>query len=159
MHRQIKPRCRALRRCERRRDTEEDRTANSSSTIKQITNPQNSRKKLNLRNKIVIDASNESNKNKISLDYLAGQRSRRVNMKIINHNKDWERDLNNPKLDLSTKYDLIVGKADQIERKAKMKEKVLEVKGGPENDLEMGENINDMFIEAIRAKLAMLEQI
>eukprot|EP01022_Parablepharisma_sp_SALTPOND_P016719 TRINITY_DN2519_c0_g1_i1.p1 TRINITY_DN2519_c0_g1~~TRINITY_DN2519_c0_g1_i1.p1 ORF type:complete len:675 (-),score=118.88 TRINITY_DN2519_c0_g1_i1:1107-3035(-) len=104
---------------------------------------------------------NDTNKKKPLPDYLAEQRKKREQENVsldVQRKQDWEKDLRNPGLDVAEKYNRVVGKANQIEQKAKMKEKLLHAKGGAEKDLEMGENVTDMFIDAIKAKLAILEQ-
>ena len=48
-------------------------------------------------------------------------------------------------------------KAEQLENKAKMNEKLLQAKG--EVNVEMQENVSNLLIDAIKAKLTILENI
>ena len=58
----------------------------------------------------------------------------------------------------STQKDKMVKmKAAEIEEKAKMKEKLINVNG--EVDVKMQENVSGMLIDAIKAKLTILENI
>eukprot|EP01022_Parablepharisma_sp_SALTPOND_P032672 TRINITY_DN858_c0_g1_i1.p2 TRINITY_DN858_c0_g1~~TRINITY_DN858_c0_g1_i1.p2 ORF type:complete len:514 (-),score=131.63 TRINITY_DN858_c0_g1_i1:774-2315(-) len=95
------------------------------------------------------------------LDYLAELRKKREehygSSKPVKY--DWTNDLKDQKLNPSEKYNRLVGKANLIEEQAKMKEKLLQAKGGTERNPEMGEYVSDMFIDAIKAKLAILENL
>lgn len=94
------------------------------------------------------------------VDYLAELRRKRENHR--NHKLpkyDWTSDLNDDKLDTSEKYSRLVGKAKLIEEQARKEEKLLQVKGGAEHNPEMGEHVSDMFIDAIKAKLAVLQNL
>lgn len=95
------------------------------------------------------------------LDYLSELRKKREEnygaSKSIKYN--WSSDLKNEQLNPSEKYNRLVGKANMIEEQAKMKEKLLLAKGGTEKNPEMGEYVSDMFIDAIKAKLAILENL
>jgi len=88
------------------------------------------------------------------IDYLIEQRRKRTKLRI---DKDWINDLENPKLNLKEKYNLVIRKASRMESEAKMRESILIAKGG--DNLEMNENITDMLVEAIKAKLAVLDTI
>eukprot|EP00830_Metopus_es_P012939 TRINITY_DN3032_c0_g1_i1.p1 TRINITY_DN3032_c0_g1~~TRINITY_DN3032_c0_g1_i1.p1 ORF type:complete len:617 (+),score=222.54 TRINITY_DN3032_c0_g1_i1:46-1896(+) len=94
-------------------------------------------------------------------DYLTDLRKIREDnygaSKPVGHN--WESDLQNNKLNPTEKYNRLVGKASLIEEKAKMKEKLLQAKGGAERNPEMGEFVSDMYLDAIKAKLAILEHL
>ena len=46
-----------------------------------------------------------------------------------------------------------------LEEQAKMKEKFLQLNGGAEKNPELGENVSNMLIDAIKAKLTILESI
>ncbi len=95
------------------------------------------------------------------VNYLAELRRKREEnceaQKAVKY--DWDKDLKNSELGLAEKYDKVVGKANKIEEQAKMREKLLLAKGGPEKNLAMGECVSDMFIDAIKAKLAILENL
>lgn len=95
------------------------------------------------------------------LDYLAELRKRRAE----NYNtsksiaEDWKKDLLDGSLKPAEKYTRMMGKANIIEEKAKMNELLLRAKGGAQKNPEMGEHVSDMFIDAIKAKLAILENL
>lgn len=95
------------------------------------------------------------------LDYLGELRRKRAEnynaSKSIRYN--WKNDLKNKKMTTAEKYSMLVDKANMIEQDAKMNEKLLNVKGGSGKNPEMGEYVSDMFIDAIKAKLAVLEQL
>ncbi len=50
-------------------------------------------------------------------------------------------------------------KANMLEEQAKMKEKFLQLNGGAEKNPELGENVSNMLIDALKAKLTILESI
>ncbi len=95
------------------------------------------------------------------IDYLAELRKKREDNYVVSKSirYDWKKDLNDKQLNIAEKYNRVVGKADKIEEQAKMREKVLQTKGGAEKNPEMGEYVSDMFIDAIKAKLAILENL
>ena len=62
------------------------------------------------------------------------------------------------------KYNLLRIKTDQLEQRAQQEEKVLQVLGNigggnSEREVERAIEVNDMYIESIKAKLKMLDQI
>ena len=63
------------------------------------------------------------------------------------------------------KYNLLRLKTEQLEQRAEQEERVLQVIGGPgggiagEKEVERAIEVNDMYIESIKAKLKMLDQI
>ena len=64
------------------------------------------------------------------------------------------------------KYHLLRIKTDQLEQRAEQEERVLLVIGGAsgggisgEREVERAIEVNDMYIESIKAKLKMLDQI
>jgi hypothetical protein len=46
-----------------------------------------------------------------------------------------------------------------LEEEAKRKEQLLLLKGGPEKDIKEGEKVSNLLIDAIRAKLTILDNI
>ena len=50
----------------------------------------------------------------------------------------------------------LLGKIQSLEGKARRDEELLNIKGGIKNDLNMGESIGDMYLDAIRTKLDIL---
>lgn len=108
-----------------------------------------------------IKKAEEAKEKAKKLDYLGELRKKREEhygaSKPVKY--DWTNDLKDEKLNPSEKYSRLVGKANMIEEQAKMKEKLLQAKGGTEKNPEMGEFVSDMFIDAIKAKLAILENL
>ena len=97
-------------------------------------------------------------KRKLRVDYLAERRKKREDVNITVAPINWKSDLKNRSISSAERCDRVVNKANAMELKAKMQEKVLHAKGGTEKNPELGECVTDMFIEAIKAKLAVLEQ-
>ena len=67
--------------------------------------------------------------------------------------------INNEKYSLIENVEQIKIKANILEEQAKMKEKFLHLNGGSEKNPELGENVSNMLIDAIKAKLTILENI
>jgi hypothetical protein len=67
--------------------------------------------------------------------------------------------INNKNNTLLDNVENIKIKAHQLEEQAKMKEKYLRYNGGAEKNPELGEDISNMMIDAIKAKLTILESI
>eukprot|EP00826_Nyctotherus_ovalis_P009449 TRINITY_DN12500_c0_g1_i10.p1 TRINITY_DN12500_c0_g1~~TRINITY_DN12500_c0_g1_i10.p1 ORF type:complete len:423 (-),score=173.64 TRINITY_DN12500_c0_g1_i10:91-1359(-) len=90
-------------------------------------------------------------------DYLQELRYKRElnNEAAKSPNLDWHTDLKNDKLNSNEKYSLLMEKAKLIEEQARRKEQLLQVKG----QVDLNENVSDMFIDAIKAKLAILENL
>ncbi len=71
--------------------------------------------------------------------------------------KKWDKMINNNKNSLIENVENIKMKAEILEKKAKMNEKLLQTKG--EVNVEMQENVSNLLIDAIKAKLTILENI
>lgn len=50
-------------------------------------------------------------------------------------------------------------KAKKLEEKAKRKEQLILLNGGPEKNSQLGDDVSNMLIDAIRAKLTILDNI
>jgi hypothetical protein len=50
-------------------------------------------------------------------------------------------------------------KAKKLEEQAKRKEQLILLNGGPEKNPELGDDVSNMLIDAIRAKLTILDNI
>ena len=111
--------------------------------------------------------SKSANKHKPMLkppDYLTemrlqkGNNDRNINSSLSHYRgKQWEKMINDNKNTLIENVEKIKIKAEQIENKAKMNEILLNTKG--EINIEMQENVSNMLIDAIKAKLTILENI
>ena len=89
-------------------------------------------------------------------DYLKEQRNKKKDSDVLLKRIDWGKIIGDTKLNLET---VIMKKANNIDEKVKIKEAMLKAKGGPSSDPNMNENITNMIIESIRAKLAILDKI
>ena len=97
-------------------------------------------------------------------DYLTELRIKRKNEeRVSNTSSDqvrpskWEKMMKNNNNTLIDNIEMVKMKAAEIEEKAKMKEKLINVNG--EVDVKMQENVSGMLIDAIKAKLTILENI
>ena len=115
---------------------------------------------VSLKKAIQQDTEVRESKNK-KFDYLTEMRKKKTETpgfyKSVMYN--WESDMKDSKISEAEKINRIVKKANLIEERAKMKEKLLKVKGNITNNYEMAESVSDMLLEAIKAKLAVLEHI
>ena len=73
---------------------------------------------------------------------------------IIKRDRGWDKFLKDEKLDERAKFASVINTANNIENKAKMKEEM--VLKGRKNDLNIQDEINDLYLESIKAKLALL---
>ena len=99
----------------------------------------------------------DKNKEKIQItDYLKQMRNMRTEnerrMGVKAKLEDWQKYNNNENLSLNEKYSYIMQSAQKIENYAHMKELTA-------NDPDDHETINDMYVQSIRAKLALLEKL
>lgn len=94
---------------------------------------------------------------KPTVDYLQKFRYKRElsNEAVKPSVLDWHSDLNDDLLNINEKYSRLMEKAKMIEEQAKRKEQLLNVRG----EIDLGNNVSDMFIDAIKAKLAILENL
>ena len=127
------------------------------------------KKEINEINKIKINKSRSKSANKHKPmakppDYLTemrlqkGNNDRNINSSLSHYRgKHWEKMINDNKNTLIENVEKIKIKAEQIENKAKMNEILLNNKG--EINIEMQENVSNMLIDAIKAKLTILENI
>ena len=67
--------------------------------------------------------------------------------------------LNNKKYSLVENVEMIRKKANYLEEKAKEEEKFIELKGWARRNQEVGEKMSNMLIDAIKAKLAILDSL
>jgi hypothetical protein len=77
----------------------------------------------------------------------------------VNNDNKWEKIIKNNKHSLLENVEEIRIKAQMLEEQAKMKEKLLHYNGGTEKNPELGEDVSNMYIDAIKAKLTILENI
>ena len=92
-------------------------------------------------------------------DYLRELRKQGLSNKTKHVRYNWNNDIRDSSLNSIEKYNKVVEKANLIEEQAKRKEQMLKAKGGTEKDPDMGEVVSGMFVDAIKAKLAILENL
>lgn len=78
---------------------------------------------------------------------------------FLANDKKWKKMIANNKYSLLENVEQIKIKALMLEQQAKMNEKLLNLKGGAQKNPEIGENVSNMLIDAIKAKLTILENI
>lgn len=113
-------------------------------------NPARYKKKKQTEEKKVIE----------KFDYLAEKRKQREN--VQNENKPVKIDLQNEILNESLdekKLEKIKAKTNKIDKQAKQKELLMEkYKGEGVKGIQVGDEVNDMILSSIRAKLAILDK-
>lgn len=72
--------------------------------------------------------------------------------------KEWEKCLNDSKLTKHEKFNSVLSKAQILENQAKMKEKVVNISSRG-IDIEMENEINELYVDSIKAKIALLERL
>lgn len=97
-----------------------------------------------------------------SVDYLKALRIKRSlvdnNQKKNYGDKVLGSYINNPGLNGYQKLEIIKGRAEEVEKKAMRDEKLMRMNGGDNGlDFEKAIAVNDMYIEAITAKLRILD--
>ena len=81
-------------------------------------------------------------------------------MEDLNKNSQkWEKVVNTSKGTLVQKINLVQQKAEIIEKKAEQKEKMIELKGGFENNPELGKEVSNLLIDSIQAKINILKKM
>ena len=89
------------------------------------------------------------------INYLEQLRKER---KIFSKNYvDWDKEIKNAKNDKGGSIDNIRKQIEFLDEKFKREKDLIKVKGGYSNNQELGNNMNNMIINAIRGKLALIE--
>ena len=73
--------------------------------------------------------------------------------------KKWEKAINNNGATLIENINNVKVKANSLEKEAEMKEKLLKLNGGIENNPELGKKVSNLLIESIEAKLSILKKV
>ena len=73
--------------------------------------------------------------------------------------KKWNKIINNFEGNIIENVNNIKQKADYLEKEAFMKEKLLNLNGGIENNPELGQKVSSLLIDSIEAKLSILNKI
>lgn len=74
---------------------------------------------------------------------------------VIKKNKLWDKFLKDDSLEPHEKFQSVITTANNIEKKAKEKEELL-LKKKKRNDFDVQDEINDLYLDSIKAKLALL---
>ena len=80
-------------------------------------------------------------------------------LNVIENSKKWEKAINNNKVNIIENINKIKEKANNLERKAEMEEKILQLNGGVENNPELGKKVSSLLIDSIEAKLSILKKV
>ena len=72
---------------------------------------------------------------------------------------NWEKEIKNIKADKQRNMDSIKKQIEYLDEKYKMEKNLIKIKGGYLNNQELGNNINNMIINAIRGKLALIDNM
>ena len=79
--------------------------------------------------------------------------------KIDDKGKKWEKAINNDNATLLENINNVKVKANSLEKEAEMKEKLLKLNGGIENNPELGKKVSSLLIDSIEAKLSILRKV
>ena len=90
----------------------------------------------------------------ISFKEVRSQRELLEAKGVIRKNQGWDKYIKDENLDSHDRYLSVITTANNIENKAKMKEEM--VLKSKKNDLNVQDEINDLYLESIKAKLALL---
>ena len=71
----------------------------------------------------------------------------------------WEKAVNNKDGTLIENINIVQKKAQTLEKEADEKEKLLECKGGIENNPELGKKVSNLLIDSIQAKINILKKM
>ena len=76
-----------------------------------------------------------------------------------NNKSKWDKIISDKKGNLVDNINKVKEKADILEKEANMKEKVLKLNGGIENNPELGKKLSSLIIDSIEAKLSIINSI
>ena len=95
-------------------------------------------------------------------DYLTEMRKKKKSTNEdtpIMEGKKWKKIMSNKYNSIFDNVDLIKIKTQMLEEQTKMKEKFIQLNGGIEKNPKLGDNVSDMLIDTIKAKLTILESV
>ena len=72
---------------------------------------------------------------------------------------NWEKEIKNIKYNKQRNMDSIKKQIEYLDEKYKMEKNLIKIKGGYLNNQDLGNNINNMIINAIRGKLALIDNM
>ncbi len=92
------------------------------------------------------------------IDYLREMKSKREQQHPQRMSHEIDKVLRSQEMSEAEKYQIVRMKTEQMEQRAEQEERVLQVLGGnQEREVERAIEVNDMYIESIKAKLKMLD--
>ncbi len=136
--------------------------------VRLVPRPKKSRSTKNDKNKTSVADTKELLKERQAqvekmrkMDYLTELRIKREAHYGISKpgRYNWSQDIQNKHLSPSEKRERVEQKAKMIEERAKENEKLYYIKGGADKNMELGEYVSDMFLDAIKAKLSILNNL
>jgi hypothetical protein len=94
-------------------------------------------------------------------NYLAELAKRRQRYYSVSRlpKQNWQVDIANDELSIDEKYSRITSKASMLERHAQLKARFSQTDNGQRPNLGVDESATEMYVDAIKAKLALLEQL
>lgn len=101
------------------------------------------------------------NKKEIKSRSMSSKMSEGEDGEVLNINKKankWEKDINNDNGTLLQNINNVKEKANTLEKQAEMKEKLLKLNGGIQNNPELGKRVSSLLIDSIEAKLSILKK-
>ena len=115
----------------------------------------------NMKIRVIIKNSSTQRELPIPKDYLAEMRNKRTgsDIKVRENQEKWDKEINNDKGNLIDNINNVRQKAKALQEEANSKEKVLRLKGGIQNNIELGNKISKLIIDSIEAKLSILNKI
>ena len=78
---------------------------------------------------------------------------------INKKSEKWENAMNKKDINLLENISNVQNKVERIEQKAEEKEKLLKIRGGIENNPELGKEVSSLLIDSIEAKINMLKKM
>ena len=75
------------------------------------------------------------------------------------NNIKWQKAINNKSGSVIENVNLLKQKAENLHREAEMKQKILKLNGGIENNPDLGKKVSNLLIDSIEAKLTVLNEI
>ena len=78
---------------------------------------------------------------------------------INKKSEKWENAMNKKDVNLLENISNVQNKVERIEQKAEEKEKLLKIRGGIENNPELGKEVSSLLIDSIEAKINMLKKM
>lgn len=116
--------------------------------------------KKNLSHDLYKDSDSKKPTQFVKYDYLAKQRNKRMEEGGYDYKEQefWKDDIENPEKSAIDKFHEIKAKTENLERKAKLKESQI-ASAHSSNPLKQSEEVSSMYIDAIKAKAALLANL